>query len=192
MRAIRPIGSCWATRSRPLIQALRIGVSITAGAADKQAFCARNRRPIAALPPAGSPGRYKHARPDLQSHFPGGFPHAALRPRARRAARRVASSAASPNTPKAPASSTSATPRCCAPRPSRNGCRPGCGPGPGLGHRRIRHAAARHPRAHPPRGHRRQAVRPHAGNPAPDRPLAARRRRPAGARRAPDHASIAT
>ena len=26
------------------------------------------------------------------------------------------------------------------------------GPGPRLGHRRVRHAAARHPRAHPPRG----------------------------------------
>ena len=42
-------------------------------------------------------------------------------------------------------------------------------------------------RAHAPRGDRRQAVRPHAGDPAADRPLAARRRRPAGARRAADH-----
>ena len=56
----------------------------------------------------------------------------------------------------------------------------------GLGDRRIRHAAARHRRAHEARGRHRQAERPHPGNPAPDRPLAARRGRPAGARRTPD------
>ena len=60
----------------------------------------------------------------------------------------------------------------------------------GLGHRRIRHAAARHQRAHAARGGGRQAVRPHAGDPAPDRPVAARRGRPAGARRAPDRGRL--
>ena len=40
--------------------------------------------------------------------------------------------------------------------------------------------------AHRARGGARQAERPHAGDPAPDRPLAARRHRPAGARRAAD------
>ena len=88
------------------------------------------------------------------------------------------SSAAWPNTPKAPASSSSATPMCCARRPSRTSCRPGSRAGARLGHRRIRHAAARHPRAHAARGLRRQAGRPHAGDPAADRPLPARRRRP--------------
>ena len=52
------------------------------------------------------------------------------------------------------------------------------GQGRGLGHGRIRHAAARHAHAHRPRGRARQAERPHAGDPAPDRPLAARRVRP--------------
>ena len=62
--------------------------------------------------------------------------------------------------------------------------------GRGLGHRRIRHAAPRHPHPRQPRGGQGQAVGPHAGNPAADRPLAARRRRPEGARRAPDHARL--
>ncbi len=62
--------------------------------------------------------------------------------------------------------------------------------GQGLGDGRIRHAAARHGRAHAPRGRQRQAVRPHAGDPAPDRPLASRRRQPAGAGRAPDHGGL--
>jgi ribonuclease PH len=44
-----------------------------------------------------------------------------------------------------------------------------------LGHGRIRHAAARHPTPQRPRGRARQAVRAHAGNPAPDRPLACAR-----------------
>ena len=57
----------------------------------------------------------------------------------------------------------------------------------GLGHGRIRHAAARHARAHAARGDARPSGRAHAGDPAPDRPLAARRRRPEGARRAADH-----
>ncbi len=38
----------------------------------------------------------------------------------------------------------------------------------------IRHAARFHRLAHAPRSRRRQTKRPHAGNPAPDRPLAAR------------------
>ena len=59
-----------------------------------------------------------------------------------------------------------------------------------LGHRRIRHAAARHAHAQRPRGGARQAERPHAGDPAPDRPLAALRVRPGGARRAHDHARL--
>ena len=49
----------------------------------------------------------------------------------------------------------------------------------GLGHRRVRHAAARHAHPQRPRGRARQAERPHAGDPAPDRPLAAQRVRPA-------------
>ena len=44
------------------------------------------------------------------------------------------------------------------------------GPGPRLGHRRIRHAAARHAGTHPPRGRRRQAGWPHRRDSAPDRP----------------------
>ena len=64
------------------------------------------------------------------------------------------------------------------------------GPGPRLGHRRIRHAAARHPGADPPRGVGRQAERPHRRDPAPDRPLAARRGRPRRARRTPDHGRL--
>src|SRR6202161_389325 len=49
------------------------------------------------------------------------------------------------------------------------------------------HAAARHARAHPARSLQRQAKRPHGGDPAPDRPLAARHARPRSARRASDH-----
>ncbi len=60
----------------------------------------------------------------------------------------------------------------------------------GLGHGRVRHAAARHAHAQRPRGRARQAERPHAGDPAPDRPLAALRVRPDGARRAHDHARL--
>ena len=59
--------------------------------------------------------------------------------------------------------------------------------GPGLGHRRIWHAAARHPHPRQPRSGQGQAIGPDPGNPAADRPLAARGRRPAEARRAPDH-----
>ena len=44
-----------------------------------------------------------------------------------------------------------------------------------LGHRRVWDAAARHPHPRRPGGRARQAIRPHAGNPAPDRPFAARR-----------------
>ena len=51
--------------------------------------------------------------------------------------------------------------------------------GPGLDHRRVRHAAARHAHAHRARGGARQADRAHPGDPAPDRPLAARGRGPA-------------
>ena len=61
------------------------------------------------------------------------------------------------------------------------------GKGAGLGHRRIWHAAARNPHARQPRGGQGQAVGPDAGNPAADRPLAARRGRPSKARRAADH-----
>ena len=60
----------------------------------------------------------------------------------------------------------------------------------GLGHGRICDAAARHARAHAPRGHFGQALRPHAGDPAPDRPFAARGRQPAGDRRAADHGRL--
>ena len=62
--------------------------------------------------------------------------------------------------------------------------------GPGLGDRRIWHAAARHPHPRAPRGGGRQAIGPDPGDPAADRPLAARRGRPRGARRAPDHARL--
>ena len=58
--------------------------------------------------------------------------------------------------------------------------------GPGLGHRRIWHAAPRHPHPRQPRGGQGQAIGPDPGNPAADRPLAARggrsRRRSASAR----------
>ena len=83
-----------------------------------------------------------------------------------------------PARPKAPASSRSAAPGCsCTAWVETTPALLAARSGPGLGHRRIRHAAPRHRHAHPPRGHRRQAVRPHPGNPAPDRPLAARRGR---------------
>ncbi len=42
----------------------------------------------------------------------------------------------------------------------------------GLGHGRVRHAPARDAHAQRARGRARQAGRPHAGDPAPDRPLA--------------------
>ena len=48
--------------------------------------------------------------------------------------------------------------------------------------------ATTHP--HAPRIDRRQGLGPHAGNPAPDRPLLARRRRSAAPRRTPDHARL--
>ena len=62
--------------------------------------------------------------------------------------------------------------------------------GPGLGHGRIWHAPARHPHARQPRGGQGQAIGPNAGNPAADRPLAARGGRPAQARRAADHGRL--
>jgi ribonuclease PH len=49
---------------------------------------------------------------------------------------------------------------------------------PGLGHRRIRHAAALDAHAQWPRGGQGQAIRSHAGNPAPDRSRAACGHRP--------------
>ena len=60
-------------------------------------------------------------------------------------------------------------------------------PRPGLGDGRVRHAAPGHPHPRPARGGGGQAVRPQPGDPAPDRPLAARRHRPEGAGRAPVH-----
>ena len=69
---------------------------------------------------------------------------------------------------------------------------PGCATGQGLGDGRIRHAAALDPHPHRARSGPRQAVRPHPGDPAPDRPLAARGRRPAGARRGARSTSTAT
>ena len=59
--------------------------------------------------------------------------------------------------------------------------------GAGLGDRGICDAAARDLDAHAARIDHRQGLRPHPGNPAPDRPFAARRRRSAEARRASDH-----
>ncbi|SSP04253.1 Uncharacterised protein [Acinetobacter baumannii] len=53
--------------------------------------------------------------------------------------------------------------------------------GPGLGHRRVRHAAPSHPHAGTARGGGRKAVGPHAGNPAADRPFPARGGGPEGA-----------
>ena len=61
------------------------------------------------------------------------------------------------------------------------------GPGPRLGHRRIRHAAARDIGTHAPRGVGRQAERPHGRDPAADRTQPARGARSARARRAADH-----
>ncbi len=72
-------------------------------------------------------------------------------------------------------------------QPRRDGARLPARPRPGLGHRRVRHAAAGHPHPRPARGGRGQAVRPQPGDPAADRPLSARRHRPAGARRAAVH-----
>ena len=60
------------------------------------------------------------------------------------------------------------------------------GQGAGLAHRRIRDAAARDQHAHAARSRRGQAVGAHAGNPAADRPIAARGRRPRSTRRAHD------
>ena len=86
-----------------------------------------------------------------------------------------------------------ATRACCAPRASRRGVPPFL-KGKGQGWLTAEYGML--PRAtntrDAPRGRRRQAVGPHAGDPAPDRPLAARGVRPGGARRAHDHASTAT
>ena len=64
--------------------------------------------------------------------------------------------------------------------------------GPGLGDRGIRHAAARHPHPRRARGRPRQAVGPHPGDPAPDRPLPARRGGPLGDGRGHRSRSTAT
>ena len=64
--------------------------------------------------------------------------------------------------------------------------------GPGLGHRRIWHAAARHPHPRQPRGGQGQAIGPDAGNPAADRPLAARGGRPDRSSASARSSSIAT
>jgi hypothetical protein len=57
-------------------------------------------------------------------------------------------------------------PACCARPASRTACRRSCAAGPGLGDRRIRHAAARDAHALGARGGARQADRPHPGDPA--------------------------
>ena len=59
--------------------------------------------------------------------------------------------------------------------------------GHGLGHRRVLDAAARDRRADPARVGQGPDRRPDPRDPAPDRPLAARRRRPGQARRADGH-----
>ena len=56
--------------------------------------------------------------------------------------------------------------------------------GPGLDHRRVRHAAARDAHPHGAGGGPGQADGPHPGDPAPDRPGAARHGGSQGARRA--------
>ena len=61
------------------------------------------------------------------------------------------------------------------------------GLGQGLGHRRVLDAAGLVARARRPRSVAGQAERPHAGDPAADRPLAARRHRPAADARRADH-----
>ncbi len=53
---------------------------------------------------------------------------------------------------------------------------------PGLGNRRVRHAAALHPQPHGARGRARRPGRAHHGDPAPDRSRAARLGRPEEAR----------
>ena len=66
------------------------------------------------------------------------------------------------------------------------------GQGPGLGHRRVLDAAGLDPRARRPRGREGQAVRAHAGDPAADRPVAARGHRPRGDGRGRRSPSTAT
>ena len=61
------------------------------------------------------------------------------------------------------------------------------GLGQGLGHRRVLDAAGLVARARRARSGAGQAERAHAGDPAPDRPVAARRRRPAPHARRADH-----
>ena len=61
------------------------------------------------------------------------------------------------------------------------------GLGQGLGHGRVLDAAGFVARARRPRGRTRQAERAHAGDPTPDRALAARRDRPAADARRADH-----
>ena len=90
--------------------------------------------------------------------------------------------------PRAPASSASATPRCsCTASLEERGAALAARPGKGWVTAEYAHAAARHARRAPAARRRRQAVRPDPGDPAPDRPLAARRGRHAGAGREPDH-----
>src|SRR5215472_10475553 len=61
------------------------------------------------------------------------------------------------------------------------------GAGARLGHRRIRHAAARNARTNPARSFGRTPERQDLGNPAADRPFAARGGRAGSDGRAPDH-----
>ena len=101
------------------------------------------------------------------------------RPHARPAARGHASSAATPATPKARCWSPSATPACCAPPASKHAC-PRFLRGKGEGWVTAEYGMlprATHTRMRP-RSRARQAGRAHAGDPAPDRPRAARLRRP--------------
>ena len=97
----------------------------------------------------------------------------------------------SPSTPKAPASSVSAIRMCSARRASPTRCRSWLRGG-GKGWVTAEYGML--PRATHERM-RREATQGHQGgrtqrDPAPDRPLAARRRRPEGARRAPDHGRL--
>ena len=81
--------------------------------------------------------------------------------------------------PRDPAWSASAIRMCCARRRPASRCRHGSRARGAAGSRRNTACCPAPPTS--ARGARRrgQAVRPHAGDPAPDRPLAARRRRPA-------------
>ena len=101
---------------------------------------------------------------------------------------RSRSPATSPSSPPGRCSSSSAAPACSAPRRSRSGSRRGCGARAGAGSPpSTRCSRARRSERNDREAAQGQAVGAHAGDPAPDRALAARGHRPHDDGRGADH-----